>query len=323
MKERIKNYIELLQKGLLYLQSDEAYFKLSSPDEIKPELAEKCWDYPIDFYHLLSGIHFRNFDKDGVPIQLIDGDWVYSNSMIQAYGIAKVQEHLRTGTAPSLQEALVQGEYILNTADNTGKGLLLKAYEPGSAAHTGVASAMDQGQAACLFIRLYQLTGDKKWLEAAGKMFPAYEIEYVEGGVAYIISNDLIWLEEYPFKPLRHTLNGALFAVLGLSEYHQLTGELSGLKKKILDGLLYIMPQFDRKFWSNYHVSDTEGQKPYIASMKYHALHTIQLEIIGKLENNSELLTYSERFDQYQSSTFNRLRAMAIMVRSKVLKEYK
>ncbi len=322
-KEWLKAKVELLQKGWLYFQKEEAYFKPSVSDEVLEKYREKCWDYPIDFYSLLSGIHFRNFDDQGVPVQWIGGSWVYSNSMILAFGIANIQGFIRTGQEVFLEKAIIQGEYILRTAVKINDGFVLKGYDPQSKAHIGASSAMDQGQAACLFIRLFQLLDEEKWIVAARKMFPSYEISYKQGGVASLLSKNEIWLEEYPFEPLKHTLNGALFGVLGICEYAKLTGELLNLKLKVVNGTLAMMPKFDRGFWSNYHVTADGSKKPYIASMKYHILHIVELRILANLENNMALLEFSERFHRYQTKKMYRLWAMLTMIRSKLFKEYR
>lgn len=321
--EWIKSRIELFEKALLYFQSSEKYFRYSDPKLMKDGLKLSCNDYPIDFAYLLDGIHFRNFDKNNVPIRKKGDDWVYSNSMITAYGLANIQLYLRTGDISLIDLAKVQAEYIYENAFKAKGQILLREYELSTKSHSGIASAMNQGQASSLFLRMYQLLEDERWLKRAKELYHSFKIPWdQEGGVSYFFEDGSIWVEEYPKAPLRHILNGALFGILALQEITEFVEELKPLNEKVLKGLTNMLPQFDRGYWSNYYVP-VSSNRTYIASMKYHALHVLQLRIIGARAGLKVLTDAADLYEKYQSSWFNRSRAALHITKEKVLKQYK
>lgn len=322
--EWIKSHIELLQKAMLYFQSNETYFKLSDSRLIKPGLNQMCIDYPIDFAHLLEGIHFRNFDKNKVPIRKSGKNWIYSNSMISAYGLANVQLYLRTGKNELIDLAKIQADYLYENAVKSKGQVLLLEYEPTTKKHTGDASAMNQGQVSSLFLRIYQLLEDDRWLYRARDLYHSFNISWdQQGGVSYFLNDGSVWLEEYPKHPLKHTLNGALFGVMALQEIAEIIEELRPLRDRVLRGLENMLPQFDRGYWSNYHVHATNNSRTYIASMKYHALHAAQLQIIGERLDETVFTQTAKQFDRYQASWLNRFRAVLQMIKEKTLRQYK
>jgi uncharacterized protein YyaL (SSP411 family) len=321
--EWIKSHIELLQKALLYFQSNDTYFKRSDTGLIMPELSQICIDYPIDFAHLLEGIHFRNFDKNRVPIQRIGRNWIYSNSMITAYGLANVQLYLRTGKNELIDLARIQAEYLFENALKSRGQVLLLEYETTTKKHTGDASAMNQGQASSLFLRMYQLLDDERWLDRARDLYHSFYISWDQkGGISYFFEDGSVWLEEYPRPPLKHTLNGALFGVIALQEISEIIEELRPLRDRVFRGLEKMLPQFDRGYWSNYHVH-ASNNRTYIASMKYHALHALQLRIIGEQGEVTEFTKAADLYDHYQASRLNRFRAVLQMIKEKTLRQYK
>ena len=319
--ERIKELFERLQKGLLYFRKGDSYFRRSSSNPLDG-IELQCADYPIDFGYLIGGIHFRNFDDKGVPIQMIDGDWIYSNSMILAYGIGCIQMYLRTGEKKWIEIAEVQANYIYSNSTDGNNGIVLREYESSTGQHTGDCSAMNQGKAASFFLRMYQLSNDTKWLNRAERSFGNFQIQWdEEDGVGFDLPSGGLWLEEYPMIPLKHTLNGALFGVIGLSEVSDHIPSLSGLRDRVMLGLEEMLPRFDRSFWSNYHFKEENGAI-YIASMKYHSLHILQLDIISEKTGSEICKSFQEKFVKYQANSISRLRAISQMTMDKIFKRY-
>jgi hypothetical protein len=86
-------------------------------------------------------------------------------------------------------------------------------------------SGMAQGIALSGFVRLYELTGEARWLDAAHKTFASFLVPRQTGKPwVATVENGLLWLEEYPWQPLDHTFNGHNFATWGLYDYWRLTG---------------------------------------------------------------------------------------------------
>lgn len=86
-------------------------------------------------------------------------------------------------------------------------------------------SAMAQGIALSGFIRLYEVTGEAKWLQAAHETFASFTVERQPGEPwVAAVENGLLWFELYPWFPYDHTYNGHIFATYGLYDYWRLTG---------------------------------------------------------------------------------------------------
>ena len=94
-------------------------------------------------------------------------------------------------------------------------------------------SAMAQGQAMSVFVRLYERTGDEQWKAAAERTFGTFTaLRKAEG--PWIVDIDdagLLWLEEYAGRnePL-HVINGHIYAMFGLVDYYEMTKDELALR---------------------------------------------------------------------------------------------
>lgn len=81
-------------------------------------------------------------------------------------------------------------------------------------------SGMAQGQALSCFVRLYQETADSAYLVAAKAVLQSFYL--VEGEAepwtASVDPNGYYWIDEYPLPKNTFTLNGHIFAIIGLYE---------------------------------------------------------------------------------------------------------
>jgi putative cell wall-binding protein len=92
-------------------------------------------------------------------------------------------------------------------------------------------SGMAQGIALAGFVRLYELTGDSKWLQAAHDTYASFLVPRQAGKPwVAVVENGLLWLEEYPWVPYDHTFNGHNFAIWGLYDYWRLTGSRDAME---------------------------------------------------------------------------------------------
>lgn len=142
-------------------------------------------------------------------------------------------------------------------------------------------SGMAQGQALSLFTRLHQVTGDQAWRDAADATFPSFLNAPVEGlpSVVNLDQANYLWLEEYPSWPTTasdRTLNGHVFALFGLYDYHQLTNDPAALD--LWNGALahtqhYVPDGFrNPDFISSYCLTH-----PWVQAERYHAIHWDQM----------------------------------------------
>ena len=101
-------------------------------------------------------------------------------------------------------------------------------------AHTNYApwySAMAQGQALSVFVRLSEVTRTPSWREAAARTYSSLEQAPVPDGpfVSWVDDARRLWLEEYPRTPAatsERVLNGQVFALFGLLDYLRMEGPL-------------------------------------------------------------------------------------------------
>jgi len=91
-------------------------------------------------------------------------------------------------------------------------------------------SAMAQGQALSVFVRLFEVTADPTWKAAADATYASLR-QAPEGEApfaSHVDAQGRLWLEEYPRYPFANSekvLNGHIFAFYGLHDYWILTGE--------------------------------------------------------------------------------------------------
>lgn len=85
-------------------------------------------------------------------------------------------------------------------------------------------SGMAQGQILSALVRLYNVTQDVKYLNAADLVFNSF-IELKRGGnpwTVYVDDDNYYWIEEYPLDEPSNVLNGFIMAVYGLYDYYWL-----------------------------------------------------------------------------------------------------
>jgi putative cell wall-binding protein len=170
-------------------------------------------------------------NAEGVFIyQAADGRW-YDHPVGQAQYVVNMLRNYRIDPDPLyLDLALVNADRLLDRAVSYS-GAIFFSYPFDWGLHgRGMMEApwysgMAQGIALSGFVRLYEITGDARWLDAAHKTFASFLVARQPGKPwVATVENGLLWLEEYPWQPLDHTFNGHNFAIWGLYDYWRLTG---------------------------------------------------------------------------------------------------
>jgi D-glucuronyl C5-epimerase C-terminus len=162
-------------------------------------------------------------------------------------------------------------------------------------------SAMAQGQALSLFVRLGEVTGEAGWSAAADATFASLTLGYsaTDPWVTWSDATNHRWLEEYPNQTTAasgRVLNGHLFAVFGVWDYWRTThsaaaaalfsAALQTVQANLLTG-------FRNPQWvSNYSL---RGRVP---SEKYHAIHINQLLQMHALTGDPVFATDAEVLQQ-------------------------
>lgn len=174
---------------------------------------------------------YGNRDSSGAFIyQHTDGRW-YDHPVGQAQYIVNMLRNYRLKPDKVyLDLAVANGNRLLARAVRHGGGIFFPYPFDWGLHGRGTMQApwysgMAQGIALSGFVRLHQVTGDAKWLQAAHDTFASFLVPRQSGKPwVTVVENGLLWLEEYPWVPYDHTFNGHNFATYGLYDYWRLTG---------------------------------------------------------------------------------------------------
>jgi hypothetical protein len=226
------------------------------------------------------GVH----DAAGVRMYRI-GSTLYNHPVDQAqYAIALIYSYLNSGNVAYLDRARANAQRLIDTSV-ASRGAIYFPY-PFNFARHGVASdtmiapwysAMAQGQALTVFVRLFEITGDPAYRTAADLTFNSF-LNPRAAGVPWTVlvdSGGYVWFEEYAKdpRPPDLTYNGHLFAIFGLWDYHRLTQNSDALllfKGGVTTASRYF-PNIRAPNWISRYCL-THG----VQSATYHAVHGTQ-----------------------------------------------
>lgn len=171
-------------------------------------------------------------------------------------------------------------------------------------------SALAQGQGISVLVRAYKESGEQRYLEAAQRAFTAFQQPIEKGGVAFTDESGDLWFEEYIVSPPTHILNGFIWALWGVHDYHLATKDK--LPQELFSSgvrtLLHNLGRYDLGFWSLYEQSGT--RLPMVASRFYHRLHIVQLRVMHRLTGESLFAEVADRWEHYTEGRMNRTRAL-------------
>ncbi|CAF1446700.1 unnamed protein product [Adineta steineri] len=165
-------------------------------------------------------------------------------------------------------------------------------------------SAMAQGQAASLLVRLYSLTNNNEHLLAIRRAIqPLWSSNLTR---AYF-KNRFVWLEEYPLESATKglfVLNGCLYALIDIIDANTIDYQpyLSELINQIIISLQHMLPYYihpNISNWSLYDLSHiTTKSKINTASYSYHLVHITLLQCLRQIFKKTND-SVSQLFDFY------------------------
>jgi putative cell wall-binding protein len=170
-------------------------------------------------------------DADGVFVYRHTDGRLYDHPVGQAQYVVNMLRNYRIDSDPLyLDLAVANANRLLERAVRHGGGIFFPYPFDWGLHGRGTLQApwysgMAQGIALSGFVRLHELTGDARWLQAAQETFASFLVPRQAGTPwVAVVENGLLWLEEYPWLPYDHTFNGHNFATWGLYDYWRLTG---------------------------------------------------------------------------------------------------
>jgi heparosan-N-sulfate-glucuronate 5-epimerase len=172
-------------------------------------------------------------------------------------------------------------------------------------------SAMAQGQAASVLVRLFAETAADEYAEGALRALEPLYVPTADGGTRALLDGGP-WLEEYPTDPPSYVLNGGIFAIWGLYDVAVGLGDARARAEfdACVDALARNAHRWDTGRWSRYDLFP----HPFlvnVASLAYHALHTNQLRAMQRIAPRAEVAAVLARFERYAASRALRARAFA------------
>jgi hypothetical protein len=233
---------------------------------------------------------------------------------VAQWGLGAHERHLAGEGDEWLEAALAVGEQLVReqiaAGPRTGGWAHPFRYPHSLPLPPGWMSAMAQGEAASLLVRLHRHTGDDRFTAAAEAAMAPMRLPSADGGVQGVLGG-APFPEEYPTAPPSLVLNGAMFALWGVHDTAVALGsaELRAEFEAGVDTLAANISRWDMGHWSRYDLFPHPVQNP--ASSFYHALHISQLDAMALLAPRPELQAARERFAAYAASPWASRRAFA------------
>ena len=238
-----------------------------------------------------------NAPRDANGIVMVAYTWglEYNPVTVSQLALGQYASWLQTGSTAAWDDFIRQVNWLVTTQQPDGRWLYTFAF---AGQPVPWWSAMAEGQAISALVRAYRATGDARYATAATRASTTFTRLQSDRGVTSIDRGDR-WYEEYmpPYSP--HTLNGFMFALVGVWEYHATFGDsVSG--SLLRDGLHTLqdnLSRFDTGTWSCYSLLHLTGCS--YASVHYHTIHIEELRYWYSLTATRTFRTYADRWQAY------------------------
>lgn len=220
------------------------------------------------------------------------------------YGISALLEYERTGDDVWLQRAVRHGERLTEfRVERDGAwwypyGYTWTYYTRSLTPQWW--SAMAQGQALSLFVRLAEATGEARWDGAADRTWASFSQPYsATQPWSSLVIDDHLYFEEYAGDQLPLlVLNGHIFAIFGLYDYWRHTGDteaaryLDGGATSVLDRMMPLVRVQDGV--SHYCVQAEYCHSPLWQHAGYHVIHSWQLDTLARITSDARFTQWAE-----------------------------
>jgi len=279
---------------------------------------------PVPYYFDFAGIEgFREyrFDPDGIP-QVYYGrrdGWQYNAITVAQYGLAQLSDWHYSGREESLARARGAVRWLVKACEEFRPGVGAWVYRVDLTFYGPKApwiSAMAQGEAISLLLRFWLLDKDDALLRVARSAMGAFSLRVEEGGVLSSFPDGAPVFEEFPTVPPPHVLNGHIFALLGVYDFWQATGDegAGALFAKAAEGLKTNLARYDVGWWTLYDLHPTHR----LASRMYHRIHVRLMNVMYRLTRDPAFRQWGSRWESYLRKPPNLLRWGVAKVEEKI-----
>ena len=263
-------------------------------------------------------------DWDGAPVDdagvLLSGpSRAYHPIRIAQFALHRFDLWYATRNAAPRGDFLAQARWLRDRQQDVGVTGLYRFDFPWEkyGAPTGWCSAMAQGEAISVLLRAHALDPSSGYGDAAERAAQPFFTEIRGGGVVWRAGSDL-FLEEIANEHAPHVLNGCIFALWGIWELWQRTGdrELARIVEACVDTLRRWLGRFDTGWWTRYSLLLSAGDQPHIATLKYHQFHIAQMHVLARMFGQPKFEEAARRWSSYVEEPRCRSRMMAATLRS-------
>lgn len=242
-------------------------------------------------------------DDQGLPMILVGSEWYYSPGTLGNFSLA-AYGRLIAGRGGQDHFLAAVEKLMTMQAENGSLPTPFPFNHHVQRIEPGWTSAMDQGLALSAWTRAYHLTKDARYLEAGNRALDYMLTPFPNGPLGTLEDldeslKDRTFLLEFMVSPHAVTLNGNMFALLGLYDWWQVTGsERAG--KAFEDGadtLAKLLPYYDIGGFSSYDLSHyTAGSAAPHIGIAYHGLHIAQLTALAHITERQVFADYANNF---------------------------
>jgi heparosan-N-sulfate-glucuronate 5-epimerase len=253
------------------------------------------------------------FDAEGIPLLDYRGRLgpQYNPIAIAQYGLARWNRFCQTGSNEDRAVALRMGEWLVRQQEE-GVWWHRFDWDYFRPLRAPWRSGLAQGQGLSLLARLYAHTGEARFSDAAEAAWRRLAAPVEKGGCVFVETDGTRWIEEYITDPPTHILNGMIWALWGVWDWHRVrpTPELRQLWEEGVGTLRRNLPRYDLGYWSCYDLAPLPIPNP--ASPFYHRLHIVQGLVLARLSGDPFFETMARRWHAYTGRAFHRGRAFLL-----------
>lgn len=188
--------------------------------------------------------------------------------------------------------------------EGDAKGWPLAYSHPLYFTHGHWLSSVAQGCGLSVLTRAYQLTCDQRFLETAHCIGRTFERDILDGGICTPIGADGIFFEEVAVYPASHTLQGCIFALLGLYDYAAISDNSYIPLIQCAETTLHkVFDEFDLGFWTRADLLQNS-----LATPTQLAQQIVLLKALATYTGCQQCIELASHWQYYQQGWFSRLR---------------
>jgi heparosan-N-sulfate-glucuronate 5-epimerase len=230
----------------------------------------------------------------------------YHPTAISAYALSQFNMFLDSGDERLKNSFLKYADWLVDNLVDRGSfaawNFNFNWESPGYKCKLPWISSMTQGLGISVLVRAWELTSQESYITAAERALSAFEVHVSRGGLLRTNKQGDIWYKGAPSPIGSEILNEVLFALIGLHEMHQRTGNsragelfdrgVDTLRKRLKDFNLNLL--FFK--WSRY-----DNKLLFYSGNKYHGIQTEQVKWLYQVTSDDIFAYYYQKWEGWQS----------------------